>query len=222
MTAASLVDTAGHRRPAPGPAGEAAVLVVDTQRDFAAPERPPRSDAGARERIDAALAGTRLLVDRARAAGVPVVWTRLVQDPDEPWDSSRWLRGLADLPPERAAAEEPCLAGTPGPEWFGAAPLDGEEVVDKRRYSAFHGTDLVRMLYSAGVSWLVVCGLTTDCCVDATARDAFQHGFRVVVAADAVGTYEQARQDAALEGLARHAAVVATVDAVSGLWRAGG
>lgn len=219
---ASLVDVAGHSRPLPGPAGEAAVLVVDPQRDFGDPELLPRLDAGARDRIDAALAGTRLLVDRARAAGIRVVWTRLVQDPDEPWDSSRWLRGLADLPPDRAAAREPCLVGTPGADWYGAAPLEDEEVVDKRRYSAFHGTDLARLLYSAGVSWLVVCGLTTDCCIDATARDAFQHGFRVVVAADAVGTYEQSRQDTALAGLARHAAVVATVDAVTGPWRAGG
>ncbi|MFL1375736.1 cysteine hydrolase family protein [Nocardiopsis protaetiae] len=219
---ADLVDVSGHTRPMPGPLGEAAVLVVDPQRDFADPERLPRLDAGARGRIDAALDGTRTLVDRARAAGVPVVWTRLEQDPDEPWDSSRWLRGLAGLPPEQAQAREPCLTGTPGPEWFGVEPLGDEEVVTKRRYSAFHGTDLVRLLYSSGVTWLVVCGLTTDCCVDATARDAFQHGFRVVVAADAVGTYEQGRQEAALAGLARHAAVVATVDAVTGLWRAGG
>lgn len=217
-----LIDVAGHPRPLPGPPGEAAVLVVDPQRDFGDPERLPWLDPDARARIDAALAGTRRLVDRARAAGVPVLWTRLEQDPHEPWDASRWLRGLADLPPGEAAAKEPCLVGTPGPEWFGVRPREDEEVVTKRRYSAFHGTDLVRLLYGSDVSWLVVCGLTTDCCVDATARDAFQHGFRVVVAADATGTYEQGRQDAALAGLARHAAVVATVDTVTGLWSAGG
>ena len=221
MTAV-LTDVTGHSRPFPGPAGEAAVLVVDPQRDFGAPERLPGSVPGVRDRIDAALAGTRLLVDRARAAGVRVVWARLVQDPDDPWDASRWLRGLSGLPPKQAAAREPCLAGTPGVEWYGVHPRKGEDVVDKRRYSAFHGTGLADLLRSVGVSWLVVCGLTTDCCIDATARDAFQHGFRVVVAADAVGTYEQARQETALAGLARHCAVVATVDAVTGPWKAEG
>lgn len=213
-----FIDEAGHPRPLPGPPGEAAVLVVDTQRDFGDPERLPWLDADARARVSDALAGTRLLVDRARAADVPVLWARLEQDPAEPWDSSRWLRGMAHLSAAEAAAKEPCLVGTPGPEWFGAHPRAGEEVVTKRRYSAFHGTDLARLLYVSDVSWLVVCGLTVDCCVDATARDAFQHGFRVVVAADATATYERERQDAALAALSRHAAVVAAVDAVTALW----
>ncbi|MDT0326928.1 cysteine hydrolase family protein [Nocardiopsis lambiniae] len=197
------------------------MLVVDLQRDFADPDRLSWIDAAGRDRVAAAVAGTRRLVERARAAGVRVVWVRLEQDLDEPWDASRWHRGLVDIPRERLVEREPCVADTPGAEWFALAPREDEEVVVKRRYSAFHGTDLARGLYSGGTSWVVVCGLTADCCVDATSRDAFQHGFRVVVTADATASYEEDRQRAAMRALSMHAAVVTTVDDITAHWPTG-
>jgi ureidoacrylate peracid hydrolase len=196
-----------------------ALLVVDVQRDFADPERLPWLAESDRDRITGAVERVAELVLAARSAGIRVVWAALEQDPDEPWGSSLWLRGIAREPRDVRLAQEPCLAGTSGAEWFGVAPARGEDVVVKRRYSAFHGTDLAERLRGHGVTWLTVCGLTADCCVDATVRDGFQFGLRTVVAADATASYPRPGHPRTLDVLGRHAAVVATAGAVAEVWR---
>ncbi|MBB6121868.1 isochorismatase family protein [Nocardiopsis algeriensis] len=215
-----ISDVTGRPRPVPGPPGEAALVVVDVQRDFADPAHLPWLSPADRDRVLAAVERTADLVGRARAAGVPVVWVRLEQDLAEPWGSSRWHRGLLDADPDTLLSREPCVAGTSGAEWFGVEPEPEEPVVAKRRYSGFHGTDLERVLHGIGATWVTVCGLTADCCVDSTARDAFQLGFRVVVAADATASYEEDRHSSAMRALALHAAVVAGSEETAAAWTA--
>jgi nicotinamidase/pyrazinamidase len=57
---------------------------------------------------------------------------------------------------------------------------------DKEAYSGFHGTELAKILRQKGVKRVVLCGLATDYCVRATAHDALQEGFEVVVLEDAI------------------------------------
>ena len=212
----TLVDVDGTVRPLPGPLHEGALLVVDVQRSFADPAYLPWLDEAGLAAVDAAVTRTGWLVDQARAAGVPVVWVALEQLPDEPWSTSLWLRGLdAAAWPE---AEEPCVVGTPGAEWFGVAPLAGETVVPKRRYSGFLGTGLEAHLRESGVTWVVAAGLTSECCVDGTVRDAFQLGFRAVMTSDATAAYDAQTHTHALTVLAENAAVVATSASVAAAW----
>ncbi|WP_127781717.1 isochorismatase family cysteine hydrolase [Rhodococcus sp. X156] len=188
----------------PGPAAHGALLVIDVQRDFADPAHLGWVDEDGLAAVATAVQRTGELVDAFRAAGVPVVWVRLEQTPDQPWESSRWLRGLtADTP---WPAEEPCVQGSAGVEWFELSPAPGETVVSKRGYSAFLGTELDQVLRDAGVQWLCTAGLTTECCVLASTLDAAQLGYRVLVAADAVASYTAAEHGAALGILAAHAA----------------
>jgi ureidoacrylate peracid hydrolase len=65
------------------------------------------------------------------------------------------------------------------------APEPGDRVVDKTRYSAFYGTDLEEQLRGLGVDTVIVCGVTTNVCVESTVRDAFFRDIRVVVPEDA-------------------------------------
>ena len=58
-------------------------------------------------------------------------------------------------------------------------------MVIKRRYSAFLGTDLEAILHTAGVRAVVICGLMTSFCCEATARDAHGRDFEVLFVADA-------------------------------------
>jgi nicotinamidase-related amidase len=53
-------------------------------------------------------------------------------------------------------------------------------------YSGFDGTDLARLLREKGIRRVVVCGIATDYCVRATAQDALQEGFEVLVLTDAI------------------------------------
>ena len=212
----TLVDIEGTVHPLPGPLGEGALLVVDVQRSFADPAHLPWLDEAGLAAVDAAVTRTAWLVDQARASGVPVVWVALEQLPDSPWRTSLWLRGLDEG--TWPVPDEPCVLGTPGAEWFRVGPLPGETVVPKRRYSGFLGTGLEAHLRETGVTWVVAAGLTSECCVDGTVRDAFQLGFRTVMTSDATTAYDAQTHTHALSVLAQNAAVVATSASVAAAW----
>ncbi|WP_033285014.1 cysteine hydrolase family protein [Streptomyces sp. NRRL F-525] len=202
-----------------GPFSRPALVVVDVQRDFADPDR-----LGAYGLTDTALATldrtvTRIaeLVDTARAAEVPVVWVELGSDPARPWRSSNWLReGDYDAP---MSPDEPCRVGTPGAEWYQMQPQEGELRVVKRGYSGFLGTDLDVRLRAAGHDWLTVVGLTSECCVYATAQDAVQLDWPVVVPQDTTTAYDHHVNAAALFQLGLNVAVLSDADEVAELWK---
>jgi nicotinamidase-related amidase len=204
---------------APDTALRPALVVVDVQRDFGEPTRiaPYGLDDRASAAVDAAVTRIGTLVDEARAAGVPVVWVELGSDPARPWRSSTWLRG-GDLDGPMPD-DEPCRIGTEGAEWFRTAPASGETRVVKRGYSGFLGTDLEARLTSAGIGWVTVVGLTTECCVLATAQDAMQLGWPVVVPRDATAAYDTDVHEAALTMIGLNVGVVTDADDAVALWR---
>lgn len=61
------------------------------------------------------------------------------------------------------------------------APHDGEKIFNKRFNSAFRGTGLLEYLQEKGMERLIVCGMQTDFCVDATVKAGFEHGFEIIV-----------------------------------------
>jgi ureidoacrylate peracid hydrolase len=115
-----------------------------------------------------------------------------------------------------------CRADTPGAEFFGPMPVSGELVIGKLRYSAFSGDDLDAELTRRGVDTLIVCGLTTDCCVESTARHAFHLDYHVFVAADACAAYEPDLHRAALKSLDLNCAIVVDSDQVQAAWEESG
>lgn len=79
--------------------------------------------------------------------------------------------------------------GTPGWQIHAPlAPMAGEAIIDKRRNSAFFGTNLGALLREKGIDTLVICGVHTEFCIDATIRTAFDLGYQVHVPADANST----------------------------------
>ena len=58
--------------------------------------------------------------------------------------------------------------------------------VSKRQWGAFYGTGLDMELRRRGVTQIVLCGISTSIGVESTARDAYEHGYHVAVATDAV------------------------------------
>lgn len=131
----------------------------------------------------------------ARAAGMPVVHVRHVQDPFAAADgqeSSRVLRGI-----RRAGA---LLPGTWGVQVVDEIPVDpGDLVVDKHRVSAFAGTDLDRGLRQRGIDSLVLSGVTTSFVVEGTARDAVDRGFRTAVVRDGCVSLDEETHSTAMD-----------------------
>ena len=99
-----------------------------------------------------------------------------------------------------------------------ARPQPGERVIDKNRPSAFIATGLEAMLGRMAVRNLVVCGVTTNCCVETTVRDAAQRDFRTWVVEDAVAEFDDERHRMALQSMAMLFAEVVPLSAVAAAW----
>lgn len=172
-----------------------AVLVIDMQNDFCHRDgyysRIGRDGA----RLAAAVEPIRRLLTVARAAGMPVIYTRLVYDATLPDVTERHR-----LTPAGWIARERRL----GPGTWGAAIIDeleprpGDLVVDKSDYSAFYGTSLEQVLRRRGITSLVLTGTTTHACVLHTAFDAFVRDFDVLVPAEAVSCWFDDLHEASL------------------------
>ena len=197
-----------------------ALLIVDMQTDFASPEGSMGRAGADLTSVPAALAAARRLADAARAAGAPVVFVGLMTAPED--DSAAWAERLRRrggvLGGDPAADLALCRTGTLGAAFVGPIPLVGEAIVPKLRYSGFFRTDLDAQLQRLGVDTLVVAGLTTDCCVDCTVRDAFHLDYHVFVAADACAAYDAALHAATLKSLALNCAILTTTDEVEAAW----
>jgi len=196
--------------------GRTAVLVIDMQVDFASPEGVLGAfiDMGV---VAPALVAAEKLVADARMVGVPVVFVGLSTSPET--DSPAWnerMRRRGGDPDTDAAL---CRAGQPGSAFYGPQPEPGERVVLKTRYSGFVGTDLDAQLKQMGVDTLVVAGLTTECCVDSTVRDAFSLDYHVFVAADACAAYEADIHVASLKVMELNSAILTDTAAIADAWK---
>ena len=155
-------------------AGRAAVLVLDVQSLFAAADGPFANTA-AGPMIEA----INVLLAAARAAGAPVVHSRYVLD-DDLADAGLLAGAGFDLAPfARSAA---LAAIDPRVE---VAP--GDRHSEHHRPSAFFGSDLDPLLAALEVDRLVLCGLSVNNAVAATARDGFARDIPCVVVREATG-----------------------------------
>jgi nicotinamidase-related amidase len=110
-----------------------------------------------------------------------------------------------------------CREDQPGAAYYRVAPQPGDIEVGKRLFSSFHGTDFEADLRARGIDTLVICGFTTDCCVDATARAAFHLDFSVFVVSDACDA-QDGLHESALKALQKNVGLLTTADAVIGAW----
>jgi nicotinamidase-related amidase len=193
-----------------------ALVVVDVQTDFA-------SASGAMARMGADLSGVEAVLDNvesliaaARGAGVCIAFARVLTSPQTDSDALRNLNARKGLAP---SALDICREGERGSDYYRVRPLPGEIEVSKRLFSAFHGADLDRRLRERKVDTLVLTGLTTNCCVDATARDAFHLNYNVFVVADATAAYGQETQRQALAALAQTCCLILETAEVRSSWR---
>lgn len=164
-----------------------ALVVIDLTRGFTEPE----FDAGAD--LTAVVRATARLIEAARAEGHPVIFTRIVYSPAEVRPGAvAWLT--------KAAGMRAMLRGSDEIVLDPRLPFDPatDVVVDKKGASAFHGTSLASLLRSAGCDTVVLTGATTSGCIRASAVDAVQDGFSVLVPRQAVGDRAQGPHEANL------------------------
>ena len=171
-----------------------ALILIDIQRDFGSPDGAMAQQGHDITAARAATAKAEDLTAAARAAGVPVIFVRLIH-------------------------EEICVADTPGADFIGPQPRAGETIITKHRFSAFAQTGLAAHLRGQGIGTILLAGLTTECCVAATAWAAFEEGFQVLIAADACAAYEEDLHRVTLKALTLNGAVVTDTAAIAAGWK---
>ncbi|RUS47080.1 cysteine hydrolase family protein [Cohnella sp. AR92] len=164
---------------------KAAIIVIDMQYDFVGEEAviPCKSDPSLIE-------NNKKLLAYARTNGIPVIYTQEIH-----------RKNHVDFGRELDRSEPiHCVEGTRGVEILEELkPEPTDYVIQKRRYSAFFQTDLQVLLKGLGVNTIILTGAATDVCVRATATDAQQHDFYVIVPKECVAGTSQKQHEAALE-----------------------
>ncbi|MCC8977389.1 isochorismatase family protein [Bradyrhizobium acaciae] len=146
------------------------VLVVDFSYGFTDTSYPTAAE------MSEPIARTRQITELARDRGHPVVYTTIAYQPAE-LTTLPWLKKAAGM---AALLEGSRLVQIDAAT--GIRPTDA--LITKKGASAFFGTSLAALLTSAGVDTLIITGATTSGCVRASAVDAVQSGFTVLVPAD--------------------------------------
>lgn len=181
-----------------------ALLVIDMQRDFLDPNGFGAIQCGNDvifQTVRQIVPQTKLLLQRCRELGLHVLHTREGHKPD-----------LSDLPPAKKLRQTSAPSGhhtlgigDEGPMGrllvqgeYGhdiideLRPLPGEVVIDKPGKGSFWSTTLHRALLARGITHLMIVGVTTDCCVNTTFREAADRGFECCVLNDCTAGYETA------------------------------
>lgn len=162
-----------------------AVVVIDFTLAYTTPGSPFFAEGVVR-----AVADTVPLLEAARAAGIPVIHTKVMYHPSGA-DGGWFVRKVPAL--RKLVPGEPLAEIDPK-----VAPLEEEVVIVKQYPSPFFGTPLAPMLATLGVDTLILAGCSTSGCVRAGALDGVQHGYRVIVPRECVGDRHDGPHDANL------------------------
>ena len=169
-----------------------ALVIIDMQRDFLEPGGFGESLGNDVGLLKAAVEPCKQVLAAARKAGILVIHTREGHSPD-----------INDAPPAKVERGSPSkrigdagpmgrilIQGEPGhdiiPELY---PIAGEPVIDKPGKGAFYATNLGLILANRAIENLLVCGVTTEVCVNTTVREGNDRGFRCIVLSDCCASY---------------------------------
>jgi nicotinamidase-related amidase len=193
-----------------------ALIIIDMQRDFLEPGGFGAALGNDVSRLHVAVGPCAKVLAVARKVGLLVIHTREGHRPD-----------LTDAPPLKIERGDPAMRiGAPGPmgrilvrgepghdiipELYPAAH---EPIIDKPGKGAFYQTDLELMLKNRQIDTLLVCGVTTEVCVNTTVREANDRGFRCIVLSDCCASYYPEFHDAGLKMIKAQGGIFGSVSA---------
>lgn len=150
-------------------------------------------------------------LEDGRRAGATIVLVRTIIAPDA------HSRSTLAWPPFMRAGMAPGAPGTEFDPYLNQQAGDVEVV--KQRYSAFFGTSLDQTLPQRAIQSVVVLGLTTNVCLQSTARDAWQHDFETITLSDCCAEIGDGSHEASLMWTSRNFGRVTTSEALALGWR---
>lgn len=190
-----------------------ALLVVDVQNDFCHAGGYVGKQGLSIEPIQAMLPNLQRLITSGRAAGVAVCFIQAIYD--DKYLGGPFLEHFSKARVPRAR----CAEGSWGADFYQVKPAPGELVIAKHCYSPFVATDIDPLLRARGIKTLIVTGVTTNVCVESTARDGFMRDYYIVLPADCAASYDVRSHEAAVADIGRHFGVAANSQEIIALWQ---
>jgi len=187
-----------------------ALVIVDVQNDYCHPEGAFGQAGADLSMIDDMTASLKALLQSARKARIPVVWIQTIHE--EATDSAAWKWRLEGV------GGRICRKGSWGAEFYGVALLEEEVVVIKHRYSAFIHTRLESVLRTLQAEVLMIAGVSTNVCVESTARDGFMLDYQIVLVEDCCASYSREYHDMTLNNIRDYFGMVAKSGQVMEAW----
>lgn len=200
--------------------GWVALLIIDMCNDFIHPDGKAAARAQRPiQHAQAVIPPMQRLLHVARAAGVMIVFGQHTTLPGNASDSGPWLDARSRA---TYSVADLCMDGSWGQQIIDElAPVPTDLILKKYRYSAFAGTSLDLLLRSASIKTAICCGVSTNVCVESTAREAFSNDYYVVIPADACASWDANLHEAALASARHRYATVCTTDDLARAWGVG-
>jgi len=186
-----------------------ALVVIDMQRDFVEPGGFGEALGNDVSLVRSVIEPCTKLLEIARESGIMVIHTREGHRAD-----------LTDCPPAKLTRGGKTFIGETGPKGRilirgevghdiiqELYPIAGEPIIDKPGKGAFYQTDLHIILQNHNIKTLIVCGVTTEVCVNTTVREANDRGYECIIPEDCVGSYFPEFQKSTLEMIKAQGAI---------------
>jgi ureidoacrylate peracid hydrolase len=194
---------------------DTALLVIDAQNAWLHPEGTLGLSGVNMTLLTSIVAPLRRLIQACKACGIPDIWTVQV---NFDVDRARALHRITHHTLKRARVA--CLRGSWDAEIVEELKplLDARShVIEKHRFSAFYGTRLEVLLRMLGRNTLLICGATTNACVDSTVRDAYMRDYDVIIVRDCVGGVNREWHEVAISVWQQYFGFVGSLDQVLSL-----
>ena len=176
-----------------------ALIVVDMQNGFCHPEGSFSRIGLGLEGADAAVGNAAVVVEQARQAGIPVIFTRHL------YRLGRADQGPALIRDSPALAANGLVAGSWDAEVVEELECRPDDLkVDKVRFDAFQWTSLEHLLRGMSVTRLMICGVVTNLCVETTVRSAFMRDLPVTLIEDCCAAKTRRLHELSIEVLSSY------------------
>lgn len=155
-----------------------ALLVIDLQKDFAAPDGVRGQRGGDLSQVDPMIDKLETVIPIAEQSGILVLYTQQVYDRDK----------LNELQKEQFDLDGKlimCDPETGGHEFYRINP-PSEQIFEKQNFNAFSNLELQQILNDHDIKTLVVTGMDTYYCVETAIRNGYDLGYKIVVPEDLV------------------------------------
>ncbi|MFC1969555.1 cysteine hydrolase family protein [Chloroflexota bacterium] len=192
----------------------AALMIIDMQNDFCHSEGAIAKRGRDPSPCQSIVSRLSNIISQARDIGLPIIFTRMV--------NNNWTQSEVGLEwTMRVFGDKdfmPVKDGTWGAELYQLQPQPQDYVITKHRYSAFLNTDLDVILRSKGIKTLIMTGVTTNVCVESTAREGFMRDYYIVFLKDCTATWDPQDQEATLRNINALFGVVSSSEEIMAAW----